>query len=225
MAKSDAFKGEGKIKKIGGRLSLDYFHIKRVILDINTHLSPLFSALALKEEDTDVVLTALKEGFSALKSGYIERNTARKIEEGLTSETEAEQAIERRDIHRQVTSNFNTIYKEYMETHKNYLPPFSLFYNASLAICREALSLNHLGALEINVDLFIKLYKSYLAGDESKRGKLHKLAAAAINAFFNGNPITERELSLYFIIEGGKFKINPSSVNEENYSRLGPLNP
>ena len=48
------------------------------------------------------------------------------------------------------------------------------------------------------------------------------MVAETINKFFNGSvAITQKELSKYFILEDGKVKENPNSINIKDYARLG----
>ena len=76
--------------------------------------------------------------------------------------------------------------------------------------------------IEIDGEKFVEVYTDYLAADESETKKIHEQAAEAINRFFNGAfPITQKELSKYFILEYGTVKVNPKSVNLTDYARLG----
>lgn len=214
----------------------DYSHLKREIDYLNINFFGLLSHFGLSE-DLDTMLKALEGGKRFLKSVFIDKVTmdvySGKIpkekylspkciidfESLAPEEREKAKKRERRNLHRALTFLFNKLYKEYADENKlYYIEP--RYNRRAIEICRKALYLTP-SQIAIDVDKFIEIYKSYLAADESITKKMHQEAADALNKFFNGLTITHKELSKYFILEYGIVRVNPKSINLEDYSRLG----
>ena len=230
------FEKDGKIREIGGRLEKDFNALKMEIECINNTYFEFLSMLNLTD-DVDVLIKALNSKPSMLKYIYKEK-VLRDIKEGkipihnfLSSkyddmeslppdERKKKEKAARRAIGLKTTILFNEICEKYGRKYKSFVyeprrarVPFE--------ICCKALytTSTHLA---IDVDKFIEIYADFVEADESITRQHHQEAADAINRFFNSSvKITERELSRYFMLEGGIVKIRPSSINKVSYSRLG----
>lgn len=84
----------------------------------------------------------------------------------------------------------------------------------------EAIKFSPEEGLTIDIPTFAEIYRSRIEAQKSEIYKQHEAAAAAFNAFFRNIEITEKEISRYFDIYGGKLRPNPSSVNLDSYMRL-----
>lgn len=229
------FKNESKIKAIGGKLMEDYLRFREVVLFINANYIPLFLSMGFRSpEDTETVLDALLK-YPTVNDGAKDKfitHTTRKIEEGkislndilskntLTREyptPEEKETVFNRQIHRALCYRYKSIYDEYI---KKYSPSAQGISKYPLIVCGSSLSLTPRG-FEIDVVKFIETYEDYMEANGSKTGKHHQDAADAINRFFNGLEITDKELKKYFLLESGRIKINPQSINKTDYARLG----
>ena len=226
------FKNEDKVRKIGGKVEADYIRFKSDIVVINDYLFELFYLLGLTD-DIDAILEALKDRLTYLKTTFINK-TMRDIERGkaprykyLSQRTkeklpnlppEEEEKIWRRETHRSLSILYNKIHDQYLKEYRLYTPPR---YNlTALEIFGKALFVAP-SQIEIDGQKFIEIYTSYMAAEESETKKQHEQAAEAINRFFNGLEITQEELSKYFVLEYGIIKVRPTSININDYSRLG----
>lgn len=84
----------------------------------------------------------------------------------------------------------------------------------------DAIELSETDGLTVNKAKFIEIFEDYTKAKESKLYKAHTEIVDAINKFFGCIPITDKELSKYFMLEYGIMKINPKSVNLESYMRI-----
>lgn len=229
----DKFKNENKVRKIGGRLADDYYHFKREIEYINDYFFELFSILGLTD-DLDTIIEALNDSLIYLKKVFINK-TMRDIERGkipryrflsqrlkkkLPSLTpDDEEKVWRRETHRSLTGIYKKIYEQYLKENKLYGLE-TRHPKKGLQIFSKALFITP-SRIEIDGQMFVEIYNSYMAAYESDTRKLHKQAAEAMNRFFNCVEITQEELSRYFVLEYGFIKVRPTSVNIAEYSRLG----
>lgn len=233
---ANIFKNEYKVRKIGGRLNDDYLSFRSWILGINENYIPLFFMMGFnKPDDKDLIIDALlcntfveitaKKVYISHMTQKVEDGelkiesllTQRSIDKVLPTPEEKKVQIDR-DIHRSLVYRFNDIYKAYV---KKYKPSSFGFNRSALRVFRESLSLTDLG-FSIDIDKFIDIYKGYIKASESKIGEQHRMAAEAINKFFNGSmEITQAELERYFIIDSGIVRPNPNSINIDDYMRVG----
>ena len=178
--------------------------------------------------DIDLILESLNSISRKLKSVYIKKVMG-DIDSGKipkekylslrTSKTEMDLRKEKSYIHRKLTFEYKEIVSQYLKDYNRYsLEP--RHNQRILEICRKALYVTPF-QIEIDIDKFIEVYKDFISADESITKKMHQDAADALNSFFNGLPITQKELSNYFSIEGGRVEIQLNSVNLKSYSRLG----
>lgn len=233
---SGDFENERQIDKIGGRLESDYDSFKNSLMIVNAYYIPFFFMLGYnKPSDKDFIIeTLMMDTFFviAIKERYIEDYTKRVANGEIPLESLLSQNVlnkekptpEKRQkyidgqIHRVLMQKFNDIKKRYTE---KYGYSFSGYLKEPLLICRDSLSITPNGFV-IDVDEFIRIYKSFLEADESELKRLHQSAADAINKFFNGSvEITQKELARYFVIESGVVRPNPKSINIESYMKLG----
>lgn len=233
-SKEDKFKNEDIVRKVGGRVASDYYDFKSEIEYINYNFFELFYILSLTD-DIDLIIDTLNKDLRNLNSLFIEK-VFRDIEAGkihknkfisdITKKKLEKAAPEKQEkLWERVTKlNINNLYKkilkEYKEKYRVYL--LETRHNKSaLEILRTTLFITP-ERIEIDGEKFVEVYTDYLAADESETKKIHEQAAEAINRFFNGAfPITQKELSKYFILEYGAVKVNPKSVNLTDYARLG----
>lgn len=230
------FKKESKISKIGGKMEDDYLRFRNIVVFLNENIVPLYIRLGFnKEEQTDMVIKAIMVGKNGAKTLFVEYWTT-KIKEGqiplekilpaltikklakLENNQDERTAKINREIHRNLSFRFKEIESDFM---KDYRPLAFSFDKRPLIYFGKSLELTDTG-LNINVDMFIDLYASYMKACESEAKKQHQAAAEAINRFFNGAvEITDKELMRYFVLEDGVIKPNLSSINIEGYMRLG----
>ena len=230
----DKFKNEDKVRKIGGKVEADYYHFKSDIEEINYYLFELFSLLGLTD-DMDAILEALSDGnLYYLKKHFINK-VMMDIEKGkcprykflsermkqkiqsLPPEKQEKKFIQ--ETHRSLTVLYNKIHDQYLKDYRLYsLEP--RYSKIGLEVFGKALFVAP-SRIEIDGEKFIEIYTSYMAAEESETKKQHEQAAEAINRFFNGLEITQKELSKYFILEYGRVKVRPTSININDYSRLG----
>ena len=230
----DTFPGESRIKKIGGKLYIDYLTFKKDVSYINIYYFDFFSLLGLTD-DVNYIIEALqthnvgnvfldkmkrdladgKISEDKFLSSYAMKDVAR------YSATDPEKARKRKE--NSIRFNMNQTYKNIGEKYlkDNKIFPFVPMHNhKTMEICGGALYVAPT-QLVIDCDKFIEIYGDYLAASVSVAGQLHQKAADDINKFFNGVEITPKELERYFITEDGVVKVNPKSVKGENYFRLG----
>ena len=233
MAQS-SFKNQDIVRKAGGRIEADYFNFRREIDYINENFFELFCILNLTD-DIDLIIDTLNDGLNNLCSVFIYK-TIRDIEAGkipkdkflsthmktkiLSLPSEEQSTIWERETKRKLKFLYKDVYKQYIrERGLHYLE--TRHTKSALEILRKTLFITP-ERIEIDGKKFVEVYADYLAADESETRKLHEQAAESINRFFNGSvAITEKELSKYFILEYGKVKVNPNSVNLTDYARLG----
>lgn len=229
----DKFKNEDKVRKIGGKVAEDYIRFKREIEDINDYYFELFYLLGLTD-DINAIVEALKDSLHSLKTifinkvmGDIEKGKitrykflSQRLKEKLPNlPPEEEETIWRRETHRSLTVLYKKIYSQYLEEYRLYsLEP--RYNKIGLEVFSKSLFVAP-SRIEIDGQKFIEIYTSYMEADESETKKQHEQAAEAINRFFNGLEITQEELSKYFILEYGRVKVRPTSININDYSRLG----
>lgn len=230
----DIFKGEYKVRAIGGRMENDYYQLRTAIFRINENIIPLLLLLGInKPEDTDLALDIILSNFidSSAKKAFTERiykdveNGRIKIESLLSRKTIEKKA----DTPEQKEKRINTALKKVInmrykdkvkDYYEKYNPSSICFPKCPILICRKAIILTPSG-LSIDIPKFIEIYTNYLEANQSKTKKQHQAAADAMNTFFNGLAIDHNELSRYFLLEGGEVKPNPESINKESYLRLG----
>ena len=234
MRQSEVFPNEKRVRKIGGRLLDDYLTFRDTILCVNDDYLPLFFLLGFRPEDKDFIIDCLlsRDTLYLAKEEFIARKTAKvesgkiKIETLLSKYTlnkkhptqEAREKALKKQLRRVLIEKFKEI-EDSWDTEYN--PSQYGYRKRPIQICRESLSLSKEGFI-IDVDKFIEIYSDYFKACESKRGKLHKEAADAINRFFSGAvEITNKELEKYFILSNGIVKPNPKSITTESYMRLG----
>lgn len=230
------FKKEAKVTMIGGKTQDDYLRFRSVVVFLNENIVPLYLRLGFnKEEQTDMVVEAILEGNNGAKNLFIEYWTI-KIKEGqiplerilpaltikklaqLENNQDERAAKINREIHRNLSFRFKEIESDYR---KDYRPLAFSFDKRPLIYFGKSLELTDTG-LNINVNMFIDLYASYMKACESEARQHHQEAAEAINRFFNGAvEITQKEIMRYFIIEDGVVKPNLRSINRDGYMRLG----
>lgn len=231
--KNQKSKDELKVRKIGGQLESYYDTLLNSVESVNNNIIPLFIALGFTIEDKDRIIEALLSDYlqGAIKQAYIELNTEKvkagkiPLEKVLAKKTleerdetpeEREKRIDR-EIHRRLLYRYKEHEIKFYNSH--YLLTF--YHKESLRILREALYLTPTG-LAIDVNKYIQIFGDYLEAKGSTTYEEHQAVADAINHFFNGAvEISEKELKRYFSIEYGVVKPNPSSINRENYIRLG----
>lgn len=227
------FKNENKVRKIGGKLSSDYYSFKREIEYINENFFGLFCILHLTD-DINLIIETLNDRLYNICSIFINKVLAdieagkipinKFISEKLTEKLESLSPEDSKKVwERETKRRLKAIYSE---TEKRYLRENGLFSlktrhsKKNMEIFRNSLFVTP-SRIEIDGAKFIKIYLSYMEAYESETKKIHEQAAEAINEFFNGIEITQYELSKYFILEFGRVKVHPASVNIQDYSRLG----
>lgn len=231
----DLLKGENKVRIVGGKLRDDFYTLKRDIDNVNSHYFTLLYILGLSD-DTNLVFETLNNGFRNLCSVFIEKAItdmkAGKIPKNKFLSEQMVKKIEKQSLpeqettwNREVRRSLKAIYKEIVA---KYRADYGIYYfepilaRNAFKIFRKALFVNEdRKSLGIDVNKYLEIYKSYMIAEESGTKILHEQAAEAVNKFFNGVEITQRELSKYFIIEDGIVKIQPTSINPSDYSRLG----
>jgi len=232
----DIFKGEYKIRSIGGKLEKDYLYFRRSVLFVNANLIPIFFMLGFyNPEDKDSIIDILlySENFaSGVKKLYMTREKERiamgeaKLERYLSSKiierkfdrSEERERYLRCQLNRFLTIRFKYLFERYTNMYK---PTFEGYSRTPFLICRESLYISPLG-FEIDIDRYLDIYRSHFEAGESCTKKQHQEAADAINRFFNGSmAITQKELARYFIIDCGIVKPNPESITIDDYIRLG----
>lgn len=223
---------ETKIKKIGGKIWDDYNTIRQDIEYINHYYYPLLEALNLTDDISLIIkvptttTNELKTIFINKKFDDIDREViprltyisprSRKILEQLPPEKREKRWVTLTS--RRLSLIFKDIYKQYA---RNYdLHKIAHYNKTALKIFREALFITPDG-ISIDRQKYVEIYISRMEASITKTAKQHELAAAALNLFFGGLEITHNELSKYFMLEYGKVKINPQSVNLKDYARLG----
>lgn len=228
------FKREQEVRSIGGRLASDYYDLKRDIVYLNDYFFGLFSSLQLTD-DIDLVIDTLNNKFKNLCEAFISKrlediekgnipkdnflsSRMRKQIEGLPPEEK--QKVWLRETKRALKLMYTKTIQDYKKENKlYYLEP--RHSKTALEISRKALFLTPSG-IEIDGEKFAKIYSGYIEAEQSETYKKHKMVAETINKFFNGSvAITQKELSKYFILEDGKVKENPNSINIKDYARLG----
>lgn len=230
----DRFKNEDKVRKVGGRLANDYFSFKREVEYINDYFFELFYILNLTG-DIDLIIDTLNDGLHNLCSVFIGKVIrdieAEKIPKNkflsslmktkLESLPPEERAIVwERETKRSLKALYKKIVKQYTDEYRLY-DLETKHHKRAFEICRKTLFITPT-RIEIDGAKFVEVYTSFLEADESETKKLHEQVAETINRFFNGAvEITPKELSKYFILEYGKVKVNPKSVNITDYARLG----
>lgn len=230
--KLDKFKGENKVRSIGGRLRDDFYRFKRYVEYINDNQFKLFYNLGL--DDIDLIIKALNsklynlcgifvfKSMRDIKDGKIPKNkflsqvTIDKLEK--LSPEQAEKMWEK-ETKRKIKETYSKIEREFLKEN-GILCTEPLGLRRSLELFGKSLFVTP-SRLEIDGIKFVDIYKSYIAADESETKKLHEQAAEALNQFFNGIEITQDELSKYFVLEDGRILVRASSVNIQDYSRLG----
>ncbi len=232
--------GAKPIRNIGGKLERDYNSLKSVADEINYHFFPFMYFLGLtRSTDTEKFLEAIAKGNGGIREFYYERvledMEAGKIRKEniinkkwiVTDDTppdEREEKLnkERGAIHRACTFRYKEAIEEFRKRGGYWRgEPLSSYFSRYLEPTKSLLYLSEDG-LEIDYEKFVEFYKDFIAAEESETKEQHLAAVNALNRFFNGGvEITEKEFFKYFKIEDGIFKINPTSVNLESYSRLG----
>ena len=230
------FKNEHKISAIGGRVADDYSTLRQNILFINHNLLSFFYLLGYRKpgdvsEIIDILLAPnpisvttkepwierqiqrVKEGKVRLDK-YLSTRTLKRISEATEEEAEK---LKNKELHRSLAREHKKIYREYQDKYK---PSPLGFRKVAIQIFRESIIYTDNG-LEIDVDKFLEIYLPYMEAYESETRQQHQAAADAINHFFNGVEITQKELERYFILEYGIVKPKPTSITKQNYARLG----
>ena len=232
--KEDRFKNEDKVRKVGGRVESDYYHFKSEIEYINDNFFELFYILNLTD-DIDLIIDTLNKDlrnlcnvfidkvFRDIEAGKIRKN--RFLPDSTKKRLEKAAPEEQEKIWEKGTKwGLNTLYKKILEQYKKEYRVYWLetrHNKSALEILRTTLFITP-ERIEIDGEKFVEVYTDYLAADESETKKIHEQVAEAINRFFNGAfPITQKELSKYFVLEYGIVKVNPKSVNLTDYARLG----
>ena len=232
--KEDKFKNEDKVRKVGGRVASDYYNFRSEIEYINDNFFELFYILNLTD-DIDVIVDTLNNDLRNLCSVFIDKvfrdieagkirknkflsdNAKKKLEKALPEEQE-------KIWEKGTRWGLNTLYKKILQQYQKEYRVYWLetrHNKSALEILRTTLFVAP-ERIEIDGEKFVEVYTDYLAADESETKKIHEQAAEAINRFFNGAfPITQKELSKYFVLEYGTVKVNPKSVNLTDYARLG----
>lgn len=233
-SKEDRFKNEYKIRKVGGRVETDYYHFKSEIEYINENFFELFYILNLTD-NIDLIIDSLNNDLRNLcdifidkvfidieagkmcKNKFLSDNAVEKIKKAPPEEQEK---IWQRETRRTLNNLYKKIIQQYKEEYRIYWLE-TRHDKSALELLRTTLFIAP-ERIEIDGGKFVEVYTDYLAADESETKKIHEQAAEAINRFFNGAfPITQKELSKYFILEYGTVKVNPNSVNLTDYARLG----
>jgi hypothetical protein len=234
MDKEDRFKNENKVRKVGGRVESDYYHFRSEIEYINDNFFELFYILNLTD-DIDLIIDTLNKDLRNLYSVFIDK-VFRDIEAGKIRKNKflsgnAKKRLENTPPEEQekvwkkgTKWGLNNLYKKILEQYQKEYGGYWLkprHNKSALEILRTTLFITP-ERIEIDGEKFVEVYTDYLAADESETKKIHEQTAEAINRFFNGAfPITQKELSKYFILEYGTVKVNPKSVNLTDYARLG----
>lgn len=232
--KEDRFKNEEKVIKVGGRVASDYCHFKREIEYINDNFFELFYILNLTD-DIDLIIDTLNKELRNLCSVFIDKvfrdieagkirknkflsdNAKKKLEKALPEEQE-------KIWEKGTRWGLNTLYKKILQQYQKEYRVYWLetrHNKSALEILRTTLFITP-ERIEIDGAKFVEVYTSYMEADESETKKIHEQAAAALNRFFNGSvEITQKELAKYFVLEYGIVKVNPNSINKNDYARLG----
>ena len=230
----NTFPNEAKVRRIGGKMYEDYLSFKKDVDYINIYYFELFSILGMTD-DVNCIIEALQS--HKLQSVFIDK-IERDINEGRIpkeyfiskptilyakryafSDPEKVMKREQRSIGYNIILKYKEIGEKYLKENKIY--PFYPKHNKmALEICGGSLYVTP-EQIAIDVNKFIEIYSSYLSALESKTNELHQHAADAVNRFFNGVEITQKELERYFMLEGGIIKVNPKSIKKIDYSRLG----
>ncbi len=228
------------IRNIGGKLESSYNSLSNLVETANFTFARFMYFLGLtRPHYTEKYLEAIGRGDSGICELYYESvlediEAGRKqkkdfIKKHIVSEDtppeEREEMIEKekRAIHRVCMFKYKEAVKQYRKHYYWSGAKLSIFEKRYLEHAKSLLYLTEDG-LEIDPEKFIAFYESFIAADESETKQQHQAAADAINRFFNGKEITEKELFRYFKIEDGILKVNLSSVNLDSYSRLGQRN-
>lgn len=230
----DLFEKEWKIRRLGGKVWEEYSTFRSVILCVNMNLIPLCFLLGFKSPDDfgvilDIILSPSPK--SAAREAYKER-MMKGLEEGkvkLSSilsarllgkeypSEEERQKVFKREISRALLRKYKEINDIYAKTYR----PSDFSYNRlPIHICKDCLSLSSKG-LEIDCEKFLEIYTDFTESSQTKIRKQHQEVCNAINNFFAGIEVTQKELERYFVIEAGAVRINPLSLNREAYLRLG----
>ncbi len=226
------------IRNIGGKIESSYDSLCFLVESANYTFSRFMYFLGLtRPHYTEKYLEAIGKGNSGISELYYE-SVLEDIEAGrkqkkafikdkwiVGEDTPPEEREEMLKKEKQAIHKICMIkYKEAVKQFKQHY-----FWNGASLSTYDLRHLEHVKSvlylsddgLEIDTDKFIAFYESFISAEESDTKKQHQAAADAINRFFNGKEITEKELFKYFKIEDGILKVNPSSVNINSYSRLG----
>ncbi len=222
-----------KIRQIGGKLETDFYNLMGIIDYINSNYFPLFALMgfdspAFTDRAIDALLSygviaSAREAYIAYRTERVE-NGYIKLESLLSKRTlrmeypneEEKERVFKREIHRALCFQFKEILRDYSKTN----PSIVGFPKIPVQLCREAISISPDGFI-VDEGKFIRVYTDYLEADCTESKQQHQAAADAINRFFGGLRITEKEMTRYFVIEAGVVKPNPLSVNTRSYIRLG----
>ncbi len=225
---------EYKIRNVGGKVLEDYHTLKSAIIYFNDHYFRLFYYFDLTHEKYLFdIIQAARFGYNRISELFYKR-ILEKIENG---EIEKEKYINKKYIvndnatteeknkelsmlHRICKLRFNDYFKRFSDENNFKLDSFSLYYYSKIEQLISVLYLTEYG-VKIDADKYIKLYTDFTKSSESIIGNLHKECAKALNNFFGGIPITQKEIEKYFIFDNGIAEINIKSVNSKDYARLG----
>lgn len=230
----NTFPNEIKIKRIGGKLYEDYLSFKKEVDYINIYYFEFFSLLGLTD-DINCIIEALQS--HKVEMVFFEK-VARDISEGRIPKeefispptiqyakryafTDPEKVMrrEQRSIRYNIKLKYKEIGEKFLEENK--MLPFNPRHNKkALEICGGSLYVTP-EQIAIDVNKFIDIYSSYLSALKSETNRLHQHAADAMNQFFNGVEITQKELERYFTLEAGVINVKPKSVSKIDYARLG----
>lgn len=214
-----------KAKSIGGRVSEHLHTLKNDIEYINAYLMPLFADLQMV--DIDLIVDALGSNFSELKNLFLDHARSGKVDISVYVSRDLQRELvtmspEEQAESRRVKRNLSNAYRSVCQKHHAAALCRTDYRQISnrLRICRAALYLAE-DNIKIDEGQFLEIYRRQSELESSITHEKHESAAHAVNEFFNGLELTERELWRYFRIEHGTMVINPHSVNANDYARLG----
>ncbi len=231
---------ERLIKKIGGKVFLDYQSFKAAVEYFNYNCFELFYYLNLaNDNDLNDMIKAAVDGkrgvfdffykriLEDIENGKIKKdkiiNEKWIVDENTPDEEKLKKIKkEETEIHRACVYLYKKRLKDFMKAYnrKIYNCKINDFYFRMLDHLKSVLYVTKYG-VKIDAQKYITVYTDYTKQSESIIGKLHKDVAKTINTFFGGLPITLEELKKYFKIKNGIVEININSINSYDYARLG----
>ncbi len=213
------------IYHVGGEMKEEYQKLESLVEYFNLEFFPLPNYLGL-ELNLESFLGCIKNGLEYIKTEWVGKETVAELrKEGIPLFGESEELKRRRkSLNATHRAKFTQIYKNYVSEYGAYPSSSPFAKTDSFKIFYPCFNFNKDEGISIDASVFKDIYFSFIDAAQSKTQKAHKGAADAINAFFGvGYKITEQEFFKYFVIDGGRIKPNPTSINRESYARLGKI--